>query len=780
MRLLVFFCVFGLFIISAAGQQSGAGLSGKVLDGAGQPVGGVLIQVVSASGYIRTFTTDDRGEFKADVPSGEYLVTARQSAASPAAGPVRVSVSSTEASTVELRLDAAAIRESVTVSADVLQPIDEVSKTVNIIDGQQMRDRADITLADSLRIIPGFRVQQLGGFGRTASIKTRGLRNQDTAILIDGVRLRDAAAITGDASPFLGDITLTSVTRVEVLRGSGSSIYGTNSIGGTVNFVTPEARPGWHGQIGGAAGGLGMGRFRGNVSYATPEGKFGFSAGVSRTAYTKGIDGDDNASNTNFQPRFDLRPTDRTSTSVRFFYSYAKVRLNVNPDTAGVLPFDNSTIIDAIENVNFIPDQDDPDSLQHSRFLSSVISLNHSFSKNVWLDAYYSDLETRRQNDNGLLGPGYQSESTSHNNGGIQTFNASLNFVPRYHHIKGGYEFENEKYRNENLTPSGTEDNWVHVSQSSSTLFLQDVVGLFGGRLQLAGGIRGQWFNLRTPSFSLNNALYSMDAESPDAALTFDGAVSYFFRTSGTKIRAHTGNGYRVPSLYERFGSYFSTFPSPGFTALGDPELRAERSIAFDAGIEQYAFKRRAIFSATYFYTKLIDTIGFGEVAQPDPNGRFFGYYNNKGGAAKGAEFSAELRPASSTDLFASYTFTDSQQRETQVAGSGVLRSLGIPDHQFTLSATQRYKGFWVNLDLVITSSYLAPIFSNSTFNTYVYRFSGSRRADLTAGYEFRFNKERLRLRVFGTVEDLFDDKYFENGFKTVPVNGRLGTSFSF
>ena len=134
------------------------------------------------------------------------------------------------------------IRETVTVSADLPQPIDEVSKTVNVIGGQEMRERADFSLVESLRTIPGFRIQQLGGFGRTATIKTRGLRNQDAAILLDGVRLRDASAITGDASPFLGDITLTSVSRVEVLRGSGSSLYGTNSIGGTVNFLTPQAR----------------------------------------------------------------------------------------------------------------------------------------------------------------------------------------------------------------------------------------------------------------------------------------------------------------------------------------------------------------------------------------------------------------------------------------------------------------------------------------------------------------------------------------------------------
>jgi outer membrane receptor protein involved in Fe transport len=155
-----------------------------------------------------------------------------------------------------------------------------------------MRDRADFALPETLRTIPGFRVQQLGGFGTTANVKTRGLRNQDTAVLIDGIRFRDASAITGDASTFLSDFTLTSVSRIEVLRGSGSSLYGTNAIGGTIDFQTLKPTSGLQGQIGGAFGGYDLGRFRGNLSDGTTDGKFGFNLGVSRTVYAKGIDGE--------------------------------------------------------------------------------------------------------------------------------------------------------------------------------------------------------------------------------------------------------------------------------------------------------------------------------------------------------------------------------------------------------------------------------------------------------------------------------------------------------
>src|SRR5258707_43764 len=239
-----------------------------------------------------------------------------------------------------------------------------------------MRDRADFSLTDTLRSIPGFRVQQLGGFGRVATIKTRGLRNQDTAILIDGIRFRDASTITGDASSFLSDFTLTSVDRIEVLRGSGSSLYGTNAIGGTVNFETPKPTAGPHGQIGGAYGQLGLERFRGNFSDGTENGKFGYNVAISRTVYTQGIDGQDNAHNTNFQSRIEYNPFSKTNVSARFYVSDAFVRLNSSPDTVfGGIPTSNSMIVDAEPGVTFAPDVNDPDSFQRSKFFDGQVSL---------------------------------------------------------------------------------------------------------------------------------------------------------------------------------------------------------------------------------------------------------------------------------------------------------------------------------------------------------------------------------------------------------------------
>lgn len=675
------------------------------------------------------------------------------------------------------------IREFVTISTDKNQEIEEVSKTVNVIDAQEMRERADFSLIESLRTVPGFRVSQLGGFGRLASIKARGLRNHDTALLIDGIRFRDAASINGDATSFLSDFTLTSVSRVEILRGSGSSLYGTNAIGGTIDFQTPRPQAGFHGNLSGAFGELGLRRFRGNISDGTKDGRFGFTLGVSRTAYTRGIDTQDNAHNTNFQSRIEFNPFEKTNISARFFVSDAYVRLNSSPDTRGTMPATNAQILNAVPGVNFIFDQNDPDNFQKSKFFNGQIVLTQIINQNLTFQAFYSGLKTSRRNENGPLGVGFQSASVSFFDGTIQTANGKFNWTPNsFNRLTFGYEFEHEKYGNDGFTPTGTGNFFTRAKQSSNTVFAQHLLSLLESRLQIAGSFRAQFFNLKTPTFSRTNAPYSnLTLENPPTAYTFDGAVSYFLRESGTKFRVHVGNGYRVPSLYERFGTFFSSF-SGSFTALGDPFLKPERTIAFDAGIEQNLFKDRARLTAVYFYTQFEEAIGFanvvpniGSTARP-----FGGYLNTKGGVSRGMEFSGQARFESDTDIFASYTFTNSDQRIAPVAGNTNLKTLGVPDHQFTLVATQRIKDFWVNFDFLGTSSYLAPIFSNSVFRTYLYRFKGNRRADLTAGYTFKMRNDKLSLRLYATVENLFNYEYFENGFRTVGRNSRLGLAFGF
>jgi len=253
------------------------------------------------------------------------------------------------------------------------------------------------------------------------------------------------------------------------------------------------------------------------------------------------------------------------------------------------------------------------------------------------------------------------------------------------------------------------------------------------------------------------------------------------FRSLGTKLRAHIGNGYRAPSLFERFGTFFDSFF--GYSAFGDPRLKPDRSIAVDAGIDQTLFRNRLRASATYFYTELQKVIifDFTGLINPatDPFGRFGGYLNTNGGIARGAELSLTATPTRSLNLSAAYTYTKAQQRTQQVPGT--RRALVIPVHQFSLVATQRFgRRFLVNLDFSASSDYIAPVFNPVTFASRGYRFRGLARADVGASYTLPLGSETRSLRFFGYVDNLFDREYFESGFRTPGRTGRAGAAFSF
>ncbi len=230
------------FVLTAYGQNGGrAVVDGTVADANGSKVAGATVKLISENkSTSQTVATDKSGYFRILAVPGKYELSAFyiKIGKSSLSVPLTFSLAMNTTVTFELQLveqPTISERVDVSISTGTSQPFSEVSKSTSVVDMQQIEDRNEIALTDTLRTLPGFRIQQLGGLGRTASIKTRGLRNQDTAILLDGQRLRDPSSITGDASAFLSDVSLVNVERMEVLRGSGSSVYGTNAIGGVVD-----------------------------------------------------------------------------------------------------------------------------------------------------------------------------------------------------------------------------------------------------------------------------------------------------------------------------------------------------------------------------------------------------------------------------------------------------------------------------------------------------------------------------------------------------------------
>jgi vitamin B12 transporter len=792
---------------SVFGQTGGAQITVRVTDPQGAVLPNANVTLYTRDNRIRIDgVTDSTGvcEFERLGP-GEYLIEAAATDFASAATHV-VRLERNADTSVSISLPIAGVSEQVVVTAQATaQPIDEVSKAVSVLDSREIDERDETEISQALRSVPGLRVTQLGGPGSFTSIKTRGLRNEDTAVLIDGLRFRDAAAPQGDASGFLEDLIVTNISRVEVLRGSGSSLYGSNAIGGVINLVTDEGGGLFHGNLLGEGGGLGMFRGRAKFGGGARNNTIAYSAGFSHLNVSRGIDGQDEARNSSGQGRILFRLAPTATLSGRIYAVNSRLQLNNNPQTLGPIP--STGIIDAVAlsagelrrfeagvppsllNIGaatFIPSANDPDNLRKASIFSGALQFTHQPTEAFGYTVSYHGLASHRRGVNGPLGVGFQPFGGSERS----DFDALVHtlgtrFDLRAGHtnfISGGYEFESENFKNPSFPVDPAGNSNVDVTQISHTFFVQDQLRFIDDRLQISGAFRAQFFRLQQPRFtpSASSPYAGLTFLSPPTAYTGDGSVAYMFRTSGTKLRAHVGNGYRAPSLFERFSAFFDSFF--GYSAAGDPRLKPDRSIAFDAGVDQTLYKDRLRASATYFYTELQKVIifDFSGLIDPatDPFGRFGGYVNTNGGLARGVELSLTATPTRTLNISAAYTYTKSLQRRPQLAG--VLRSLGIPDHQFSLVATQRLgRRILINLDLAASSDYLAPILNTATFGGRAYRFRGLAKADLGGSYTLPLGESRS-LRFFGYVENLFDREYFESGFRTPGRTGRAGAAFSF
>jgi vitamin B12 transporter len=776
--------LFLTIFAAIAAADAGASLSGVVKDAQGKPVPGATVTLFSQTGAAGDATTSDSaGKYRFEgLPGGRYLL--RVEAAGFSASFVEgIELGAAGQETREIALQLAGVRQEVVVTASSTpQTAEQVSKAVTVVDHSEVDARDASSLSDAVAQATSVRVEQLGGPGAYADIRIRGLRAQDTAVLVDGLRLRDASATQADASGLIEDLLFTNADRIEVMRGSGSSLYGTDAIGGVINIITDEGGGRTRGNVLLEGGSLGLFRGRAQVAGGFDHERIQYSLGAAETDVTNGVGGYQPFRDASVQGRMTFHLSPNVRLTARLFGADSFSKVLGEPDILGSPS--GFGIVNAVVNSSFTPAPDNPDSTRAARFVTGALTLDGRVSQNLDYSVSYQLVSNGRRYGDGPAGVGYQPDGSTRSlyDGKIQTADASLHYrAGRHNLLSGGYEFENENYANDNSDRSDpVAFSAVNVTQRSHTIFAQDQAQFLDGRLQLSGAVRAQYFTLETPGFApLAAAPYQGIAfPAPTAAYTGDGSAAYFFRKSGTKLRAHVGRGYRAPSLFERFGAGFD--PVFGYTVYGDPRLKPEHSLGLDAGIDQMLFHGRVKASASYFYTWLQDVIQFDTSglidAATDPFGRFIGYLNTKGGISRGFEVSAATALTRTLNATVSYTFVNAIGSQPVVGG--VLRSFVVPRNQFSMLLTERATSrLFFTADTLVTSNYLDPVYGATV--TQVYQFPGMHKVNLGASYRLPM-KEYQAVRFFARVDNIFNQTYFENGFLTPGRTAKGGVQFEF
>ena len=774
-----------LFALAPAFAETWATLTGRVLDPSGAAVPEAVIMLTSRDGQSqRTARASAEGEFRfMSMPEGEYLLTARGPGFS-TPDPQAVTLRGGESVTRDIQLEIGKVSSSVEVTAtSTAQPVDEQTKALDVVDSTDFAARQQYSVAEAVRDIPGIRVQELGGPGSLARIRIRGLRPIDTSVLFDGFRFRDAASPNGEASAFIGDLLLVDSDRIEVLRGSGSSLYGTNAQGGVVNIVTDSGGGATHGDISADGGGLGMFRGVAHLGGGFLNDRLRYSAGVANVNVSNGVNYN-HYRNWSEQGWLGYNVTSTLLLTARVFAARTYAGLDQDPYVPDSVVLPPTGPVPAVAYQNFIPSEYDPDRSRTGGYASGLFSAAQRLSPTAGWRVNYQIVTTDRDNFDGPAGTLFPPlwDNSNYFGGRIDTAQARGDLqLGAHNYITGGFEWEREAFENhstdQNPDPSQRVDARVTVNQQSTAFYAQDNIRLFADRLQISLSGRTQGFTLDQPQFFGGEPLYQgVQFQSPPRAWTGDASAAWYSRRSGTRFRSHFGNGYRSPSLYERFGA---SFFYGSFSAYGDPRLAPERAISFDAGFDQYLVSSKVKVSGTYFYTRLQQVIAFDSSITPDtdPFGRYGGYANNGGGLARGFEVSLEAQPTSTTTVTGAYTYTNADERQNLYVGAG-LQTIDVSKNMFVATVIQRIgRRFDVSFSLFSASDYLFPLYVGFSARAYV--FKGPVKADAAATYTIPLS-ERTSLRLYGRVENMFNQVYFEDGFKTPKTWAIGGVKFVF
>lgn len=132
---------------------------------------------------------------------------------------------------------AAMLDTVVVTAARDTQLLRSVTADMSVIEREAIERSGATGVADLLAQVPGVQITRNGGPGQVTSVFLRGMGNQHTAVLIDGVRY-NSQELQGGAQ--WAGIPLAQIERIEILRGPAAAIYGSDAMGGVVQIFTRQ------------------------------------------------------------------------------------------------------------------------------------------------------------------------------------------------------------------------------------------------------------------------------------------------------------------------------------------------------------------------------------------------------------------------------------------------------------------------------------------------------------------------------------------------------------
>ena len=237
--ILIFLTLSATFI--AFGQAENT-ISGRVADANGDAIAGASVSLSRSDvTFRREIVTDSSGAFIfRDVATGRYTVTAKERSF----GAANKSVSVPASGAIDLRLEPEQIAVEISVTSNYLagtpESLNEVPGSIERVDSLTLANSRLFNFSEALRKVSGVNIRDEEGFGLRPNIGIRGpnpTRSSKGLLLEDGIPL--AYAPYGDNASYYHP-PIERFESIEVLKGSAQIAYGPQTVGGVINYLTPN------------------------------------------------------------------------------------------------------------------------------------------------------------------------------------------------------------------------------------------------------------------------------------------------------------------------------------------------------------------------------------------------------------------------------------------------------------------------------------------------------------------------------------------------------------
>jgi vitamin B12 transporter len=589
---------------------------------------------------------------------------------------------------------------------------DLLGSSYTVLSPVDLELRQVVVVSDALRDVPGVEVNRQGAVGNLTQVRMRGGEANHTLVMIDGIEAGDPFSGEFDFGTLIAD----DAAKIEVLRGQQSALYGSNAIGGVIQYITATGAeaPGLSAKFEGGSFDTMTGAAR--AAGVTGALDYALSGSLSRTGGTIGA-------------RNGIRHNGSESEgfSGKFIYTLAE-----NFHLTAVGRYNNLDAKTTPQDFDFPPGPNY--GLTFDRLPSdATVQVADSTSAKTLYGLVRGDLalmggqwthaltiqgvsgERRNYDDVGALSsdPYGTRQKASY----VTTFNFATDGA--MHALTLAADFKRETYQNKAVgAPPAPFNDERHLDNTG-------IVGQYDLRIgdDIGFGAAGRY----------------------DDNSHFDNAITY--RVQGSyrpieelRLRAAAGTGITNPINFELFGFDPTTF-------VGNPNLKPEKSEGWEAGADYAFFGDSASVGATYFSSRLRDEIfvAFTPSFLATPQNRA------TESTEDGVEVWASARIAKQWRLDANWTnlhALESSPGVQEVRRPPNVASLNLswraPDDRFGANLTLRYNGEQRDSQFIPTGSVRVPLKAYTLVN-------------LGADYRLDDNWQ-----IYGRVENLFNEKYEE------------------